>query len=260
LITFRLTCHQVYQIKSLYRIVVALLSDLNQTQVSIPSIASIRLVYLFSPVPEPTAPFLSLSIFAFTLVMSSTKDTPPKVSVARDASPASVASDGGEKPVREQLKKTKIDTAKPAAPTSVPTTTSKPASVGRKRSFESVEKESENSESPASRHSRKRSRDVEKDGKEEDSARAATPEAIDTNGQVDAGQVDAEQLLSPKGKRNRATFTKDVNGGVLEEEKSDEEGEAKRDAKRPKDEEEKAENEKKEEKTDTKKVEGAAKV
>jgi hypothetical protein len=193
--------------------------------------------------------------------MPTAKDTPPKVSVARDVSPASVASDGGEKPVREQLKKTTIDTtAKPAAPTSVPTTSAAaaPAAIGRKRSFESVEKETENGdERPASRHARKRSRDVEKTGDEEegDSGRAATPEEIDTS-----RQAEAEKLLSPKGKRNREMFSDDVNGSVLEKEKSEETGEAEREAKRPKDVDAKIEGEKKEEKKDAKKEEPAAKV
>jgi hypothetical protein len=164
-----------------------------------------------------------------------------------DASPpASVTSDneGGEKPVREQLKKTSIDTenmppsiavaaAAAAAAAAAPSSSSSTkeaatdpseADLHRKRSIEDVERdvsEDENGHLSMGRHGRKRSRDLAENSSEDISAYEVSAAKSDASSEVEnrPGTPDGDELrpitsrpervTSPKGKRNREQFLKD---------------------------------------------------
>jgi Ran-binding protein 3 len=164
-----------------------------------------------------------------------TKEVPP------DSSPSSSVvsdNDGGEKPVREQLKKASIDEntlAKSAAgiepvgeskTSSIqPTEHLKPLETSpklrRKRSIEDVERdvsEDENGHIAKGRHSRKRSRDLAESSGDNSTYEASGPKS-DASSEMDNARGGTpgkgekikgpERVTSPKGKRNREQFLKD---------------------------------------------------
>jgi hypothetical protein len=126
--------------------------------------------------------------------------------------------EGGEKPVREQLKKTSIDaTNDQIAPPS------DDATLRRKRSRDDDDdEEEEESLKNSSRHGRKRSRDNDAESPEAIPSDDAEP--IQTDSEVNGASTTrsgtppiestgdsalSENLISPKGKRTRAQFQRD---------------------------------------------------
>jgi Ran-binding protein 3 len=162
-----------------------------------------------------------------------------------DPSPTASDNEGGEKPVREQLKKTSIDqdtipsqNTSAAQPSNAMTSNKSTQGLRRKRSIELVDRdasEDENGHIVKGRHARKRSRDITKDSSDEQSIKAASGTKSDASSEVDnrPGTPDdeteahessiTERIASPKGKRNREQFLKDdddihvesLNGAVI---------------------------------------------
>jgi Ran-binding protein 3 len=160
-----------------------------------------------------------------------------------EPSPPASDNEGGEKPVREQLKKTSIDTDKTtdkipsiAVATSSSSSSSSSsaaandADLRHKRSIEDVERdasEDENGHISLGRHGRKRSRDLAENSSEEVlSTYEASGAKSDASSEVDnrpgtpvgnrgssgdfrpvAGRSD--RVTSPKGKRNIEQFLRD---------------------------------------------------